>query len=348
MDVTTAEVRIQPAPWQRVPVGRRPAHRWDRWAQSGEGTGASGRRGRGELRGGAPRRSRATLTAGLVNRLINGRAVEWQASVQVYPTDVVVRRRMAHAKAPRVGGGHRGRIVGLSAASARNLSFIARNVEGLETMLTLTYPAAFPTDGRLVKAHWTALRRWLAHRGLGGLWWLEFQDRGAPHLHVYMTGQVDKLEIAKAWYRIVGSGDLRHLVAGTRIERIRNTHAVAAYAAKYTSKQAQKIVPAGFENVGRFWGCFGGVKPRVKVEVAGELSPEVEVDTETGELREAPSLVAQVVRVVRAANTAKRRSWGGKQRRDNGKWSFRAWDVGGILSSYLGRVQLGGAVGASG
>jgi hypothetical protein len=32
--------------------------------------------------------------------------------------------------------------------------FIARNVVGLEIILTLTYPAEFPLDGCLVKKHW--------------------------------------------------------------------------------------------------------------------------------------------------------------------------------------------------
>jgi len=63
------------------------------------------------------------------------------------------------------------------------------------------------------------------------------------------------------WYNIVGSDDQAHLFAGTRVERIRKPDGAIRYAAKYCSKKSQKVVPPGYKNVGRFWGCSRGIKP---------------------------------------------------------------------------------------
>ena len=272
---------------------------------------------------------------GLVLRLKKRQEAEVHTSVEVYSQEVKVRRKRQQTL-PSRGGGTRAKIRDFSARSARELLFRARNVEGLTAMLTLTYPGEFPTDGRKVKRDWAAMRRWLGHRKVGGLWWLEFQERGAPHLHVYLTGPVDKEEVAEAWFRIVGSGDRRHRVAGTRIESIRNTHAVGAYAAKYARKQEQKEVPAGYREVGRFWGLFGGVKvvPVVQVESVEE---EHQVNGETGE--SGPSEAVAVVRVVRKLYGANRKARGLRVPRDNGRYGFTAWDIGRAIRRYLERVR---------
>ena len=60
-------------------------------------------------------------------------------------------------------------------------------VRGPLALLTLTYPGAWPCNGRLVKRHHKAfyarwVRRW---GGPQGAWKCEFQRRGAPHLHAY-------------------------------------------------------------------------------------------------------------------------------------------------------------------
>src|SRR5207237_2216798 len=134
----------------------------------------------------------------------------------------------------------------------------ARNVTGLRVLVTLTYPAAFPTDGRRVKRDWAVMRKWLARRGVGGFWFLEFQARGAPHIHAFLTGPVSKESVASAWYRMVASGDRKHLRAGTRIEWLRSANACGAYASKYAAKQGQRLVPFDFMSVGGFGGPFGG------------------------------------------------------------------------------------------
>lgn len=55
------------------------------------------------------------------------------------------------------------------------------------------------------------------------------------------------------WYRIVGSGDVRHLRAGTQVAQVRSMRGVASYCAKYMSKT---VWGADWEHPGRFWGIL--------------------------------------------------------------------------------------------
>jgi len=190
-------------------------------------------------------------------------------------------------------------------------------------MLTLTYPAEFPADGELVKRQWAAMRMWLVARGIGGLWFLEFQLRGAPHYHVLMTGRVDKNAVRSEWARCIGYRGPYTL--RTRVEMLKSGHAAAAYVSKYAAKAYQKQVPDGYENVGRLWGCFGHA--RVSREVVWE-----------GTLEGA----APAVRVVKQAAKAARRLWSKfpSRRHDNGLRTFTAYDAALALRVYLARSAL--------
>lgn len=135
-------------------------------------------------------------------------------------------------------------------------------------MVTLTYPGFFESDGSKVKEH---LRRFLQElkRRVGrdfpdeaiyysSFWFLEFQERGAPHFHLFTTHYFPKDFVSACWYRIVNSEDPRHLVAGTRCEKLeRGRSGTISYASKYANKQCQKVVPENYESVGRFWGVSG-------------------------------------------------------------------------------------------
>lgn len=156
-------------------------------------------------------------------------------------------------------------------------------------MVALTYPADFPYDGKIVKRDLDVMRKRVARRGMAALWVLEFQGRGAPHMHVLVKGKVNKQWLSRAWYEIVGSGDEKHLRAGTTYQHIvddgdpraaddkirhrketergiRNAKRlyitrseVVDYMLKYFDKREQKYVPAGFVDVGRFWGATQGL-----------------------------------------------------------------------------------------
>jgi hypothetical protein len=191
--------------------------------------------------------------------------------VKVYKRDVVVVREGGNAGHTAVP---RGAITEFSYASRQRLAFVAANTNvRFRTMITLTYPKQFPNDGQKVKKDLRKFLTWL-RRDTGGcsvLWFLEFQQRGAPHIHILADYIIPKdkpgrqglrFRVSSAWYRFVDSKDPKHLAAGTRTERIRKVDGAARYAVKYALKMRQKRVPKEYQNVGRFWGCTRDVPPK--------------------------------------------------------------------------------------
>lgn len=191
-------------------------------------------------------------------------------------------------------GGKRGEITCLSDAARDRLAnrAWALGAEGHtpEVMITLTAPANWQeiyvanvegsplAGGRILKAHLQAFRkrleRFLKSRGLGSwsaLWFLEFQRRGAPHIHLMLFGcklpEVDRRALRNwcggAWSSIVGNPDrselAKHRRAGTQVARMKCKH--FGYAVKYATKTEQKEVPYYFRDVGRFWGCWNYSSP---------------------------------------------------------------------------------------
>jgi hypothetical protein len=281
----------------------------------------------------------------LVSNLIVSQGGRRLVRVEVFPEDVKVQRKLTSGLRAQAGGGVRQAITGLSSDSARRLKFQARNITGMVTLLTLTYPHEFPTDGPTTKNHLRVFCQWLSRQGLGGLWILEFQKRGAPHYHLFLNGRLPYQAINEAWYSIVGSEDPKHLKAGCKVEAIRQPHAMAAYAAKYVAKQEQKDVPEGFEHVGRFWGLFGGVKATPEHVIEGEIGGDGPgpgspvVCQETGEvLGEVPPGPVQVVRMLRNLMDVQLRKIGRRRRRDNGRFGFTAWGVGGAAARCVPRL----------
>ena len=185
--------------------------------------------------------------------------------VEVYNSDVVViRKGWATKSVPAT----RSEVTEFSKASRQRLAFIASNTSvRFTSMLTLTYPREFPSDGKAVKRNLntflTYLKRYVS--GLDYLWFLEFQKRGAPHIHLLLRGMRVSREtqawVSSTWYHICATGDEKHLRAGTRLERVRKPDGARRYALKYAYKMKQKAVPEGYRNVGRFWGHSRGVKP---------------------------------------------------------------------------------------
>jgi hypothetical protein len=256
-----------------------------------------------------------------IRQKVPSRKVEFRGRVTLMKEDVAVKRWFTNRDKSRHACGLRGKITKLTRAARNRLLLQARNVDGIKGELTLTYPSKFPTDGPMVKRHLFAMLDVLTRRNISGMWFLEFQKRGAPHFWLFLTGIIDKDLVSKAWYRIVGSGDERHLRAGTRIGKIRKPYALAAYAAKYAAKWEQKIVPAGYRDVGRFWGRFGGLEVKEEVLVSAPIAK-----------------AAGIIRLVKGMYKARRRSYTRKRFRDNGQWSFVAWGVAAGLKARIGEV----------
>ena len=199
-------------------------------------------------------------------------AVDFQVGAQ----DVVVRSTHKNTSIKHHAAGHshkRGTIKKLSRKSTDRMKLHIRNTDPghIKAFLTLTYPREFPADGRKIKRDLDVMLKFLKRQGVhAGIWFLEFQSRGAPHFHAFLgaypVGGVNA--VARAWHRIVGTQDEKHylwhlgkLSGRPCLEYLRVPHAASAYATKYATKQEQKQVPAEFSAVGRFWGCWGDARP---------------------------------------------------------------------------------------
>lgn len=191
--------------------------------------------------------------------------------VELYRQDAVVLRQ---GRSSRPVDWARSDVTEFSAASRKRLAFVASNTDiHFTTMITLTYPREFPCDGIVVKRDFHAFRQAMKRRWNkpSYLWFLEFQRRGAPHIHVlaelHNRYVDDQSWLSWTWYRICDTGDERHLRAGTRIERIRLPEGARHYVVKEASKMYQKQVPESYQNVGRFWGCSRDVPPKAKYRI---------------------------------------------------------------------------------
>lgn len=168
-------------------------------------------------------------------------------------------------------------------------------------MVTLTLPGDWLTVAPTGKHFKRAVRRWLeAYRRawgerLTGVWKLEFQGRGAPHLHILMCPPVSVTSrgerfrdwLSRSWSDAVAHPDpderRRHLLAGTGVDyaegcRATDPKRIAVYFTKHAApggsanKEYQHRVPEPWQQPGagpgRFWGYWGLDVLEVTVEVS--------------------------------------------------------------------------------
>lgn len=175
------------------------------------------------------------------------------------------------------------------------------SASGVPAMVTLTYPGDWETvapTGRAVKAHVDAFRHRFTRRygSLSALWKLEFQARGAPHVHLWMPLPTERVVRAKgrpavvvsesgaefrawlssAWADVVSHPDSeqrrRHELAGTAVDiveglRARDPKRLAIYFSKHSAAQSdtessakeyQHFVPKLWQAPGAGPGRFWG------------------------------------------------------------------------------------------
>lgn len=167
-----------------------------------------------------------------------------------------------------VRGGTRGKVQRFSSKSAsRMVRVLSDAVAPFGYMGTLTVGTNWTRDGVAFKLSVDKFLTWFQkrqsrldtteHPGLDAVFWfLEFQARGAPHIHFFYTSRVPWMEAAQKWAECVGTPEIWR--TATKFEKLRGGRAGAlAYARKYARKREQKDVPADFESVGRFWGLRG-------------------------------------------------------------------------------------------
>lgn len=178
----------------------------------------------------------------------------------------------------------RGKVKMQSKRSLIRLMFLMQCTEvNFSSMLTLTYPKHFPTDGEIVKQDLGAMVQKIRRAGWEYLWFLEFQKRGAPHIHIILDvssisprirvdfGLYWTTRIALSdWYRQrcpvehyehevlkMAKFNVHHSV----FQLITHEAGARNYVTKYASKERQKKVPREYRNVGRFWGSSRSIKP---------------------------------------------------------------------------------------
>lgn len=211
--------------------------------------------------------------------------------ITLYPRAIVTHRQSTLDNPFRGRRGVRRSATRLSRRSLFNFLFKVSNaIVEWKSLLTLTYGPNYPLDGRQVKKHLnafiTSMRR--QYGDFQYFWFLEFQARGAPHLHVGLDipnpGKDDRLFVASVWSRLVELEGVTYCSAcfgwdtavfcygGTtrdavlrqhrRVktwENLREKEGAIRYVAKYVGKPTSKRVPRWFSNVGRYWGFSRGV-----------------------------------------------------------------------------------------
>lgn len=152
-------------------------------------------------------------------------------------------------------------------------------------MLTLSYGKIYPSNGHHLRESRNRFLTFMRTRytNLGYIWFLEFQKRGCPHLHLLLDIPVkpdDRALIASRWLISAleaASLDREYpawLIADTALkmfkvhkhnrawEQLRDKDGARGYVTKYATKTYQKEVPKEYAHVGRFWGNSRNAKPK--------------------------------------------------------------------------------------
>lgn len=237
--------------------------------------------------------------APLVNRCISQTFPVEQ--IQVYPSAVKLCRQKYNAEPMETAPPLRGEILGFSEQSRRKLRFLVGNTSTrLISQFCLTYHNSNP-DGATVKKH---LNAWLTnlrknYSGVAYLWILEFQSRGVPHFHVWLSLPVEsKLHsyLANSWNRIADPGSNEHLRFHLHKRNfIEWDMYSSSYLTKYLDKEYQKAVPVGFVGCGRFWGNSRALLAIPEVLTASDLEYLEDCDNNTGEIREPLTMIVRTL-----------------------------------------------------
>ncbi len=198
----------------------------------------------------------------------------------LYPNGTVEVVRVGGGNTPPTQDVSRETIKSLSRKSLSRLAFYANESSvTYKSIMTLTYGVNFPLSGKKVKSD---LNRFLIvskRKALVGsyLWFLEFQKRGAPHVHILNTVRLENegqtIRFSEIWTDIACSVyRVRYSSLKTRKEMWERgavfrkhchprqwenevkENGIRRYAMKYAMKPEQKKVPEAFRDVGRFWG----------------------------------------------------------------------------------------------
>jgi hypothetical protein len=186
---------------------------------------------------------------------------------------VSIGRTYRYQRVPGAGAA-RGSINMFSDRSKARLSrYLSSCKANYQYLATLTVGAEWDENGELFKKALDKFLQWFMReqrkrcgdvsRGTQSIcWFLEFQKRGAPHIHFFYTTPVPWELCSTKWREALElhavSFDPNVELAGTKFEKLRaGRSGASSYARKYALKLDQKLVPSNYSNVGRFWGVRG-------------------------------------------------------------------------------------------
>lgn len=174
-------------------------------------------------------------------------------------------------------------------ARKRLLRWCSASVARFTTLLTLTIPHV-EMSGPIFKSKLDRILVWLKAQAdvsfpgqsWTALWVLEFQGRGAAHVHVLLTHPIDKERVQVKWALLwqqrifelceegaydFGRGGAvlangREVVekmraAACNIKSLSERHHALDYLSQYAGKVAQKSLPDVLSGFGRWWGVRG-------------------------------------------------------------------------------------------
>lgn len=237
-------------------------------------------------------------------------------------------------------------ISGFSAKSRSRLRFAAVNAfPVICSQMGLTYHESWPTDGRTAKRHLHAFLVTFRRLCPSGryLWLLEFQRRNAPHFHLFFTVLPDQelwRKLSAAWVRITSGTDYALWWHGPErgenwIPWVVNN---GSYLCKYLDKEAQKSIPDGYINFGRFWGASTDLVSPPEVVPIESLTMYDQIDLSTGEVMQGETYILRNLgrladRQTRGFSRFRQRAHRGSYTILHGSAAFNQ------LRDYLGRLK---------
>ena len=251
--------------------------------------------------------------------MVNAKIAQNQRELQVYKTGGrIIFHRPSQKKSEKMislNNANKKNIYEYTPRTAFRLGFHLSELGNLyKYEITLTYPSEFPMDGLILRHHRKIMMQRLKRYGVKEYTWcLEFQERDAPHIHILVDAWIPKDKLKKAWYKIVSSGDPKHLNQGVKISQINDITKTKIYMSSYAKKKDQKQVPEGYQNVGKFWSSNRSVKP-------SEIITK-EYETEKQLMRENRNLTRWRKSVKREVGLAI------KAMRPDRQKSYKAWKV---------------------
>jgi len=166
-------------------------------------------------------------------------------------SDIVFVRKARTGEPPKRDRTCRGTIQALSRKSW--LLMVERTLRcphKFKRMVTITYAQELPETSSICKKQFRKFLTWLQKTSAlkNYFWCLEFQERGAPHYHIWHDGKgIADCLIVSSWREITGD----FAITECRDEKLRKSP--AHYVAKEMTKRYQKEAPDGWPP-GRFWG----------------------------------------------------------------------------------------------